>query len=122
MLELERLACVAKLQVGRAAEVGPDILQVLLEVPERERHGGDPTAAPKSSGAGPSGLLRQPHGFESLGVIPEVLDHDDLAATERRYVGDVDPRVRSATDAVQHVMSDDPVAGFGEADRLEFIG
>jgi len=39
LLELERLACVAKLQVRCAVEVGPEILQILLEVPERERHG-----------------------------------------------------------------------------------
>src|SRR6202035_2945739 len=43
LLELERLACEAKLQVRRAVEVGPEILQILLEVPERERHGRDPT-------------------------------------------------------------------------------
>src|ERR1700704_5115437 len=39
LLEFKRLACVAKLQVRRAGEVGPEILQVLLEVPERVRHG-----------------------------------------------------------------------------------
>src|SRR5437588_6308029 len=39
LLEFKRLACVAKLQVRRAGEVGPDVLQVLLEVPERVRHG-----------------------------------------------------------------------------------
>src|SRR4051794_28975322 len=43
LLELERLACVAELQVRRAVEVGPEILQILLDVPERERHGRDPT-------------------------------------------------------------------------------
>jgi hypothetical protein len=43
LLELERLRCDAELQVRRAVEVGPDILQILLEVPERERHGRDPT-------------------------------------------------------------------------------
>src|SRR5829696_8725517 len=41
LLELERLACEAKLQVGRAVEVGTEILEILLEVPERERHGRD---------------------------------------------------------------------------------
>src|SRR3954469_20139526 len=39
LLELERLACEAELQVRRAVEVGPEILQILLEVPEREWHG-----------------------------------------------------------------------------------
>src|SRR6476469_7518862 len=34
LLELERLACEAELQVRRAVESGPDVLQVLLEVPE----------------------------------------------------------------------------------------
>src|SRR5258706_14966182 len=43
LLELERLACEAELQVRRAVEVGPEILQILLEVPERERHGRDST-------------------------------------------------------------------------------
>src|SRR6266513_3469479 len=38
-LELERLGCQAELQVWRAVEPGPEVLQVLLEVPERERHG-----------------------------------------------------------------------------------
>src|SRR4051794_12634749 len=42
-LELERLARVAELKAGRAVEVGPEILQILPEVPQRERHGGDPT-------------------------------------------------------------------------------
>src|SRR2546425_1103653 len=31
-------------ETRRAVEVGPDVLQVLLEVPERERHGVDPMA------------------------------------------------------------------------------
>src|SRR5687768_2285604 len=38
-LELERPGRHAELQVRRAVEPGPEILQVLLEVPERERHG-----------------------------------------------------------------------------------
>src|SRR5207248_3824589 len=38
LLEFKRLACVAKLQVRRAGEVGPHVLQILLEVPERVRH------------------------------------------------------------------------------------
>src|SRR6059036_3827274 len=38
LLELERLGRQAELQVRRAVEPGPEILQVLLEVPERERH------------------------------------------------------------------------------------
>src|SRR5918999_854362 len=39
LLELERLACEAELQVRRAVEPGPDVLHVSLEVPEREPHG-----------------------------------------------------------------------------------
>src|SRR5919109_1383683 len=38
-LELERLGRQAELQIRRAVEPGSDVLQVLLEVPERERHG-----------------------------------------------------------------------------------
>src|SRR5207247_7774088 len=43
LLELERLGRQAELQVRRAVEPGPEVLQVLLEVPERERHGRKPT-------------------------------------------------------------------------------
>src|ERR687895_2205843 len=42
LLELERLGRQAELQVRRAVEPGSDVLQVLLEVPERERHDRDP--------------------------------------------------------------------------------
>src|SRR3954462_9266976 len=38
LLELELLGRHAELQVRRTVEVGPDILQIVLEVPERERH------------------------------------------------------------------------------------
>jgi hypothetical protein len=43
LLELERLGRQAELEVRRAVESGPEILQILLEVPERERHSGNPT-------------------------------------------------------------------------------
>src|ERR687888_2761725 len=43
-LELERLGRQAELQVRRAFEPGPEVLQVVLEVPERERHGRNPMA------------------------------------------------------------------------------
>src|SRR5213595_3175049 len=39
LLEIERLGRRAELQVRRAVEPGPEVLQILLEVPERERHG-----------------------------------------------------------------------------------
>src|SRR3954452_12750325 len=42
LLELEPVGRQAELQVRRAVEPGPDVLQVLLEVPERERHGRNP--------------------------------------------------------------------------------
>src|SRR5215207_4873532 len=42
LLKLERLGRQAELQVRRAVEPGPDVLQVVLEVPERERHGRNP--------------------------------------------------------------------------------
>src|SRR5947209_11305151 len=38
-LELERVGRQAELKVRRAVEPGSEVLQVLLEVPERERHG-----------------------------------------------------------------------------------
>src|SRR6266478_5329701 len=39
LLERECLGRQAELQVRRAVEVGPDVLQILFEVPEREPHG-----------------------------------------------------------------------------------
>src|SRR3954447_20837479 len=45
LLELERLGGQAELQARRAVEVGPDVVQVLLDVLERERHSGNPMAA-----------------------------------------------------------------------------
>src|SRR5215218_4528823 len=56
-LELERLGRQAELQVRRAVEPRPEILQILLEVPESERHGaslrhpwrGSPSPAPRAS-------------------------------------------------------------------------
>src|SRR6266516_3046628 len=55
-LELERLGRQAELQVRRAVEPGPEVLQVLLEVPKRERHGRSSTREPSSrSPARPEG-------------------------------------------------------------------
>src|SRR5438477_8901466 len=47
LLELERLGRQVELKVRRAVELGPEVLQVLLEVPERERHGSRSYGAPK---------------------------------------------------------------------------
>src|SRR3989441_10079207 len=38
-LELERLGRRAELQARRAVEPGADVLQILFDIPERERHG-----------------------------------------------------------------------------------
>src|SRR5262245_28130045 len=43
LLELKRLTRKTKLQVRRARKGGPDVRQILPEVPERERHGLDST-------------------------------------------------------------------------------
>src|SRR5437660_6796996 len=39
LLELERLGRRAELQVRRTVEPGAEVLQIVLDVPERERHG-----------------------------------------------------------------------------------
>src|SRR5213593_3726646 len=44
LLELERLGRQAELQLRRAVEPRPHVLEVLLQVPERERHGRNPRA------------------------------------------------------------------------------
>src|SRR5437899_11217108 len=67
-------------------------------------------------------LLRQPQGFEGLRVIPEVLDHDDLALAKRLDVRDVDACVRATTDARPPVPRDHPVTSVDQADRLHFTG
>src|SRR5262249_18057950 len=38
-LELEGLGCSAKLEIRSAVEPGPDVVEVVLDVPERDRHG-----------------------------------------------------------------------------------
>src|SRR5437764_4335930 len=50
LLELERLGRQAELKVRREVEPGAEVLQVLLEVPERERHGRNPMVAWRSAG------------------------------------------------------------------------
>src|ERR671924_2270419 len=69
-LELERLGRQPELEVWRAVEPGPDVLQILLEVPERERHGRNPRApwlrSDASSAAVPgsfSAALRGSHSW-----------------------------------------------------------
>src|SRR5689334_14302451 len=42
-----------------------------------------PAQYPAGSGLGVSVLLRQPHGFEGLGVVPEEIDRDDPAVPDR---------------------------------------
>jgi hypothetical protein len=44
LLKFERVGGQAELQVSRTVEVGPDVFQILFEVPQRKRHGCDPTA------------------------------------------------------------------------------
>src|SRR4051794_15365163 len=48
LLEFQRLGRQAELQVRRAVESRPDVLQVILEVPEREGHRRDPMCPGKS--------------------------------------------------------------------------
>src|SRR5205809_7382230 len=56
-LELERLGRHAELQVRRAVEPGAEVLQILSDVPERERHGAILCTA---NGAGRRALPRSP--------------------------------------------------------------
>src|SRR5215217_7134098 len=66
LLEPERLACMAELKVRGAVEVGPEILQILLEVRACERHGSEPTLhfPPRRA---PLGLCAaRPTGFEPV--------------------------------------------------------
>src|SRR5204863_4900870 len=49
-LELERLGRQAELKVRRAVEPGSEVVQVLLEIPEREGHGRNRMVPPQSCG------------------------------------------------------------------------
>src|SRR5919202_4749270 len=60
LLEFERLGRQAELQVRRAVESGPDVRQVLLQVPERERHRRDPTHLQRRRSATPAAGTRSP--------------------------------------------------------------
>src|SRR5215208_1721462 len=97
LLEPERLACMAELQVRGAVEVGPEILQILLEVPARERHGRDPTLHFRPRGA-PLGLrAARPSGFEpeTFGSVGRADHHD---ARRRRTT---EPACRHGLRAIQ---------------------
>src|SRR5215213_10018527 len=77
---------------------------------------------PEGSRAGVRILPGQTEGLESLGVIPEVLDHDDLALAKRLDVRDVDACVRATTDARPPGPRDHPVTSVDQADRLHLTG
>src|SRR3954454_20657483 len=47
VLEPERLGRSAELQVRRAVELRADVLEIVLDVPERERHGRNPMVRPR---------------------------------------------------------------------------
>src|SRR2546428_6299449 len=62
LLERERLGRRAELQVRRAVEPGADVLQILLDVPERERHGAILWRH--------SGTLTHPRGHSKDAAVP----------------------------------------------------
>src|SRR5438034_735623 len=77
-LELERLGRQAELKVRRAVEPGSEVLQVLPEIPERERHGRNrmvPCGGRRSdaSRAAVPSLCRGP-GLVMLALLPLRLD------------------------------------------------
>src|SRR4051794_37376118 len=77
-LEPERLARVAELQVRRAVEVGPEVLEIRFEVPARERHGRDRTAG--MAGAGFEPAKAEPHGLQ-----PRPFDRSGTPPSGREY-------------------------------------
>src|ERR1044072_3713218 len=96
LLELKRLACVAKLKVRRAVEVGPEILQILLEAPERERHGRDPTIRLRP--AGPTESLGDASGRSP--VIPG-------AQVEPPIEDELEELVLAAEDVADRAIAED---------------
>ena len=55
-------------------------------------------------------------------MIPEILDHHDLAVAKRHDGRDFEVRVRATTDTMPSLPADDPVASIYQADLLQFTG
>jgi hypothetical protein len=68
-------------------------------------------------------LLRQPHGFKGLRVIPEELLAEDLALANRVDAGHLHVRVRTAAHTTPDESHSDSVADIdGMLDQLQLIG
>src|SRR4029079_2571768 len=74
------------------------------------------------SGVGVSVLLRQPHGFEGLGVIPEELNEDGLTLAHRGDGGDLELQVRTTTFGAPDEPRDDSVTQVDEFDQFKSVG
>ena len=99
LLELERLARVAELKVRRAVEVGPEILQILLEVPQRERHGRDPIVHQAGPFFGPPGTGKS-HLAIALAIKACQAGHRVAFATAQQWIDRLEQaQHRSALDA-----------------------
>src|SRR5690348_4684859 len=59
-------------------------------------------------------LLRDPEGFERLGVIPEELLEEDQAVAHREHIRQLDVRPRTLTDPTPDLPHDDPVTYLDE--------
>ena len=66
-------------------------------------------------------LLRQPHGFEGPGVIPEVLLADDLGRANGVDDGLLQVHDRAATCTLPDVPHNHSITRFNEADRFRCI-
>src|SRR4051794_16357882 len=80
LFEFERTGRQAELQVRRAVEPRPDVLQVLLEVPERERHGRNPKVPLLGRR---SVYVRAPRRADSNETRPDLRRKADLSPCRR---------------------------------------
>ena len=89
--------------------------------PAREPEGPDRGLVMKSPASQP-GLLRQPHGFERLGVIPEELRAEDPALAQRSDASQLNGRLRAVTCAAPHDPHCNSVADVNEvADQFQCV-
>src|SRR5256885_13940201 len=88
-LELERLGRRAELQVRRAVEFRADVLKILLDVPERERHGAKLLRDSGSCVAGERGGQRLRRGDEGFAPGRAHVGERGLDLRAHRAVGEL---------------------------------
>src|SRR6476620_10888708 len=67
-------------------------------------------------------LLPQPHGFEGLGTVPELLHADDPALAHREHARGLHVRLRPVACPVPDLSHDNPVPGVDDVAQFRYVG